>query len=90
MAVKWSVFTSLVTSIFGFALTQSISKGRICATMKCVLCGKTMESPKDTGVTCRSCETKDGPQKVAYCVTCGSEKVVIGTVYCRKHRGGRP
>ncbi len=53
--------------------------------MKCVLCGKTMETPKDTGVTCRSCETKESPQHVTYCVTCGSEKVVKGTVYCKKH-----
>ncbi len=53
--------------------------------MKCVLCGKTMEKGKDAGVTCADCEKKESPQKVQYCVTCGSEKVVIGTIYCKKH-----
>ena len=44
-----------------------------------------MEKGKDAGVTCADCEKKESPQKVQYCVTCGSEKVVIGTIYCKKH-----
>jgi len=89
VAVRWSRCSSREISTFGFVRIVSVSKGRNCATMKCVLCGKTMEVGKDTGVTCRDCEKKEGPQMVVYCVTCGSEKVVIGTIYCKNHGGRR-
>ncbi len=57
--------------------------------MKCVVCGKTMETPKDTGATCTVCEAKKNPKKVKYCLECGSENVVKGTVFCKEHQEGK-
>ncbi len=47
----------------------------------CVMCGKAMQVPEDSGVLCVKCERLPY-WRVRYCAGCGVSEVVMGTVFC--------